>query len=166
MNDSNNQADNTYSEQRFINIRDLEQEYNATLDSYLNNYEHYLKNKSQFIFDTPSAADEYKSLALQDNQKLLMIIRALYNNIRDTDQKNNEERNNNINKRHIINKNKEILEKHKNLLLSNKDELLTTEAKINYLEKLYRGKYSTYTGVLVTDVVIGILLMIMLIFSF
>ena len=141
-------------------------EYNRTLDSYLKNYENYLLNKSRLINDSPKLANKYKYLILQDNQKLLEMIRALYDNIKYTDKQNMNTRLRNNEKRNAIKKNKKILETQKSLLLQDKDELLTKEERINHLETLYRGKYKTYTGILITDIVIGILLMLMLIFSF
>ena len=77
--------ENSYSEQRIINIDKLGAEYNRTLDSYLKNYENYLLNKSRLINDSPKLANKYKYLILQDNQKLLEMIRALYDNIKYTD---------------------------------------------------------------------------------
>ena len=157
---------NTYSEQRNINIDKLEEQYNETLTSYLDNYENYLKNKSKLINDTPTLARKYRTRVLSDNQKLLTIIRSLYNNIKHTDEKQANTKIKNSERRNLIKNNKTLLEKQRKLLLGDKDELLTKEARLNQLESLYRGKYKTYTGVFITDIVIGILLMLMLIFSF
>ena len=88
MSNTDPSKEKTYSEQRIINIDKLEVEYNKTLESYLKNYEHYLMNKSRLINDSPKLANKYKYHILEDNQKLLGIIRSLYNNIKNTDDKN------------------------------------------------------------------------------
>ena len=85
MSNTDPSKEKTYSEQRIINIDKLEVEYNKTLESYLKNYEHYLMNKSRLINDSPKLANKYKYHILEDNQKLLGIIRSLYNNIKNTD---------------------------------------------------------------------------------
>ena len=166
MSNTNSQRDNTYSEQRIINIEQLELQYNEILNSYLNNYENYLKNKSELINDDQTLAKEYRLKVLQDNYKLLTIIRTIHKDIVNTEQRRSDKKIDNSNKRSLILKNKKLLEKQRKLLLEDKDDLLTKEARINQLETLYRGKYKTYTGILITDIVIGVLLLLMLIFSF
>ena len=163
---SETSENNTYSEQRNINIDKLEEEYNTILTSYLDNYENYLKNKSKLINDTPTLARKYKNRVLNNNQKLLTIVRSLYNNIKYTDENHTNTKIKNSERRDFIKNNKILLEKQRKLLLGDKDELLTKEARLNQLESLYRGKYRTYIGVFITDIVIGILLMLMLLFSF
>ena len=158
-------VENTYSDQRIINVDKLEGVYNEILTSYLDNYEQYLKNKSKLINDTPELAQKYRYRILKDNHKLLTIIRALYNNIKHTDEEHTNTKTKNSERRNLIKKNKKTLEKQRKLLLGDKDELLTKETRLNQLESLYRGKYQTYTGVFITDIVIGILLLLMLVFA-
>ena len=89
-------VENTYSEQRIINVDKLEGVYNETLTSYLDNYENYLKNKSKLIDDTPKLARKYRYRILKDNHKLLTIIRTLYNNIKHTDEEHTNTKTKNI----------------------------------------------------------------------
>ena len=157
---------NTYKQQRLFNINRLEEKYNTILESYLDNYKNYLINKSKLMSDNPKQAAKFKELILKDNKKQVKIINAIYDNIEYSDEINEVARIKNKKTQNAIKKNKNVLEKQRSLLLQDKDELLTKEEKINQLESLYRGKYKTYTGVFITDIVIGILLMLMLIFSF
>ena len=157
---------NSYSEQRTVNLNKLEQIYNNTLDLYLTNYENYLKNKSKLLNDSPRLAKQNKLNILKTNQKLLNIINKLYTNVKKSDDKHRGTKLINSEKRNIINKNKKILEKRRVLLVEDKDDLLTKEARLNQLESMYRGKYKTYMGLFVTDIVIGVLLLIMLVYSF
>jgi len=157
---------NCYSDQRILNVNKLERLYNTRLESYLHNYELYLKNKSQILNDSPNLSKKYKSLILHDNQKLLGIIKQLHNNIKFSSEQNQNTRLKNSSKRNIINKNKKILEKQRYLLLDDRDDLLTKDAKLSHLEIMYRGKYKTYIGIIITDIVICILLLTMLLLSF
>ena len=159
-------SDSTYAEQRAININKLEGQYNQELDSYIQNYENYLKNKSKLINDSPELAAKDKEQILKANDKLLEIIRNLYENIKNADNDYTETVDKNTIGRTIIVKNKKILEKQRGLLIEDKDTLYTQEVKLNHLETLYRGKYKTYTGVLITDIIIAVLLVLMLILSF
>ena len=156
----------TYSDQRVINMDKLEGPYNTTLDSYLRNYELYLKNKSSLLNDSPSLSKKYKQRILNDNLKLLRIIKQLYANIKVSNDQHRETKLGNSEKRTMIRKNKKILEQQRALLLEDRDDLLTKEAKLHHLETMYRGKYKTYAGVIITDIIIAILLLLMLLFSF
>jgi len=159
-------SDSTYTEQRAININKLESQYNQELDSYIQNYENYLKNKSKLINNAPEIAAKDKELILESNDKLLEIIRKLYENIKNADNDYTETVDKNTIGRTIIVKNKKTLEKQRDLLIEDKDTLYTQEVKLKHLETLYRGKYKTYTGVLITDIIIAVLLVLMLILSF
>ena len=158
-------SDLTYSEQRSINIHKLENLYNKELDSYIQNYENYLTNKSKLLNNLPELAAKNKAELLKDNEQLLVIIRKLYENIKSDDHDYSETSEKNTIGRHIILKNKKTLEKQQKLLIQDKDNLYTQELRLNHLESQYRGKYKTYMGVLITDVIIAVLLVLMLVLS-
>ena len=154
---------NTYSKQRAQNLSQLEEKYNTTLEEYLEYYETYLMYKSKHVNNEPELADnEYKQNVLDTNNKLLEIIKEIYDSIEKSDKKFSSTASKNKTKREFILKNQQTLLEQRKMILENKTDLLTKDAKIRQISHIYKTQNKRFTGIMILDIIIGLLLFILL----
>lgn len=154
---------NTYSKQRAQNLAQLEEKYNKTLEEYLEYYETYLMYKSKHVNNEPELAEnEYKQNVLDTNNKLLEIIKDIYDSIEESDKKYSSTKSKNKAKRDFILKNQQTLLEQRKMILENKTDLITKEAKIKQISQIYKTQNKRFTGIMILDIIIGLLLFILL----
>ena len=155
-----------FKDKRNVNVYELEELFNKTLDTYLDNYKNFLMYRSSNIYNSKSIADtQYKPNVIKYNKELLSIIRQLYKDTLNSEHKFGNMNEQNQQKRRIIERNINELEDQLRILSENNDELLTNIEKLNQVKSIYKSKHSNYKTLLITDIVVGSIIMIIFLLS-
>ena len=155
-----------FESQRKQNIDELTEKYNKTLDTYLEYYEKFLMYRSSNIYNSKNIAqNKYRPLVIKYNGILLDIINELYDDIQNEAKRHDNVSNKNDKKRRLILQNKNELEDQLNTLLQNDDQLLTNTEKLKQIESIYKDKKKVYIGFLVTDIIVGLIVMAIFLLS-
>ena len=161
-------TNNTYSTQRVLNMGKLEERYNSILEEYLVEYEKYLTLTSRHISGgnvDESETEAVKERVLELNNSLLGIIQQLYRSIEKADNNFTETKTKNSEKREIMINNQKTLVHQRKMIMENHISLLTKEERLKQMESIYSDKNRKFRGILIADIVIGLILCVLLAFA-
>ena len=155
-----------FEEKRISDIESLEKLFNETLEIYLDNYEKYLMYRSSNVYNSKSVADsQYKPNVIKYNKKLLDIVKQLYTDTLNSEHEYGNTKKKNDKKRKLIEQNITELENQLKILSDNNDTLITNIEKLNEIQIMNKRKNLIYKSLLITDIVVGIILMLIFILS-